>query len=86
MQSTNSEYGSPYLAVCHITYIFLLLLINFTPELKFYTIHYNSTIFYTISSNYITKYHYNAFNILTITIIVIIIHYIYNTQLISLVY
>ncbi len=64
---------------------FLLLLINFTPEFKFYTIHYNSTIFYTISSNYITKYYYNAFNILTITIIFIIIHYIYNTQFISLV-
>ncbi len=24
MQSTNSEYGSPYLAVCHITQMFKL--------------------------------------------------------------
>ncbi len=24
MQSTNSEYGSPYLAVCHVTFTFIL--------------------------------------------------------------
>ncbi len=37
MQSTNSEYGSPYLAVCHVTFISILSIS--LPLTEFYGNH-----------------------------------------------